>query len=135
MEFKIDDLAGLLEGELLRTLVDGSILMRIGGNEHNVKILRSGTSEFEFILDNIFHHVKVLGTSSAEARLIVDGQHMNIRKHSKLTEVLEKSSTLIGTAGRDRNLISQIPGRVVSLPAKAGSEVKKGDIMIIIESM
>lgn len=111
------------------------MLVRIGGNEHRLRLLRSGTNEFEFILDNTFHHAKILQSGSSEVRLMVDGQPLTVRKHSKLTEVLEKASALGSAGGGDRNLASQIPGRVVSIPAKAGDAVKKGDVVVVLESM
>ncbi|HEX2014295.1 MAG TPA: biotin/lipoyl-containing protein [Nitrososphaera sp.] len=136
MEFKVGDLAQLLEGEVLRTTGEGdSVLVKIGNKEHTLRLLRSGTNEFEFILDNTFHHAKILQSGSAEVKVIIDGQPLTVRKHSKLTEVLEKASVLGATGGGDRNLASQIPGRVVSIPGKAGTEVKKGDVIVVLESM
>ncbi len=135
MEFKVGDLAEMLKGEVLRTADDGSVLVSIGNKNHTLKLLKSGTGEFEFILDNRFHHAKVLQSGSAEIRLMLDGQPITVRKHSKLTEVLEKASALGGAGGGDRNLASQIPGRVVSIAAEPGKEVKKGDVIVILESM
>jgi biotin carboxyl carrier protein len=136
MEFKVGDLANLLEGEVIRTTGDGStVLVRIGGKEHSLRLLRSSTNEFEFILDNTFHHAKIIQSGSSEVRLIVDNQPLSVKKHSKLTEVLEKASALGGSGGGDRNLSSQIPGRVVSIPVKSGDDVKKGDVVVVLESM
>lgn len=136
MEFKVGDLAQLLEGEVLRTTGDNnSVLVKIAGKQHTLRLLKSGTSEFEFILDNTFHHAKILQSGSAEVKLIVDGQPLTVKKHSKLTEVLEKASALGGGGGGDRNLTSQIPGRVVNISAKAGTDVKKGDVIVVLESM
>jgi biotin carboxyl carrier protein len=135
VEFKVGDLVQLLQGEVLRTAENNSILVRIGGREHTLRLLKSGTNEFEFILDNTFHHTKVLQSGSAEVKLVVDGQPLTVKKHSKLTEVLEKASAMGGVGGGDRNLTSQIPGRVVTISAKAGTEVKKGDVIVVLESM
>lgn len=136
MEFKVGDLASLLEGEVLRTTGDGnSVMMRIGGKDHSLRLLKSGTNEFEFMLDNTYHHAKILQSGSSEVKLMVDGQPLSLRRHSKLTEVLEKASALGGAAGGDRNLASQIPGRVVNISAKVGSEIKKGDVVVVLESM
>lgn len=135
MEFKVDDLAEMLEGEVLRTADNNSILVKIGGKQHTLHLLKTGTNEFEFVLDNTFHHAKILQSSSAEVKLIIDGQPLTVKKHSKLTEVLEKASALGGTGGGDKNLTSQIPGRVVNIAAKAGTEVKKGDVIVVLESM
>jgi biotin carboxyl carrier protein len=137
MEFKVGDLARLLDGEIVSSTGDNknSVLLRIAGKEHSLRLLKSATNEFEFILDNKFHHAKILQSGSAEVKIMIDGQPLTVKKHSKLTEVLEKASAIGGTGGGDRNLASQIPGRVVNIPAKAGTEVKKGDVIVILESM
>ncbi|AFU57138.1 MAG: acetyl-CoA carboxylase biotin carboxyl carrier protein subunit [Nitrososphaera sp.] len=135
MEFKVGDLAEMLEGEVLRTTDNNSVLVRIAGKQHALRLLKAGTNEFEFVLDNTFHHAKILQSGSAEVKLVLDGQPLTVKKHSKLTEVLEKASALSGAGGGDRNLTSQIPGRVVNIAAKAGTEVKKGDVIVVLESM
>jgi len=135
MEFKVGDLAEMLEGEVLRTTNDNSVLVRIAGKQHTLRLLKTGTNEFEFMFENTFHHAKILQSGSAEVKLMLDGQPLTVKKHSKLTEVLEKASALTGAGGGDRNLTSQIPGRVVNIVAKAGAEVKKGDVILVLESM
>lgn len=135
MEFKVGELAHMLKGEVLRTADDGTVLVSIGNKNHTLKLLKSGAGEFEFILDNRFHHAKVLSSGSAEMKIMLDGHPVTVRKHSKLTEVLEKASALGGVGGGDRNLASQIPGRVVSIPAQPGTDVKKGDVIVVLESM
>ena len=135
MEFKVGDLAQMLSGEVLRTTENNSVLVKIGGKEHTIRLLKSGTNEFEFILDNTFHHAKIIQSGSAEVKLMLDGQPVTVKKHSKLTEVLEKASALGGAGGGDRNLASQIPGRVVNISAKPGTDVKKGDVIVVLESM
>jgi biotin carboxyl carrier protein len=135
MEFKVGDLAQMLDGEVLRTTGNNSVLVKIGGKQHTLRLLKTGTSEFEFMLDNTFHYAKILQSSSAEVKLIIDSQPLTVKKHSKLTEVLEKASALGGAGGGDRNLTSQIPGRVVNIAAKVGAEVRKGDVIVVLESM
>jgi len=135
MEFKVGDLAEVLEGEVLRTTENNSVLVRIADKQHTLRLLKTGTTEFEFMLDNTFHHAKILQSGSAEVKLVLDGQPLTVKKHSKLTEVLEKVSALSGAGGGDRNLASQIPGRVVNIAAKVGAEVKKGDVIVVLESM
>lgn len=136
MEFKVGDLAHLLDGEVLRTSGDGNaVLVKIGGKEHSLRVLRSATNEFEFILDNTFHHAKIVHAASSEVKLIVDNQPLSVKKHSKLAEVLEKASALGAAGGGERNLASQIPGRVVNIPVKVGNDVKKGDVIVVLESM
>lgn len=135
MEFKVGDAGQLLSGEIVHTADNGSIILNIGGKQQTLRLLKTGTSEFEFMLDNTFHHAKVLQSTSAEVRIMLDGHPITLKKHSKLTEVLEKASALGGSGGGDRNLASQIPGRVVTISAKPGTDVKKGDVIVVLESM
>lgn len=135
MEFKVGDLAEMLSGEVVRTADNSSVIVNIGGKQQTLRLLKSGSGEFEFMLDNTFHHAKVLSSTSAEVKMLLDGLPITLKKHSKLTEVLEKASALGGAGGSDRNLASQIPGRVVNISAKAGEQVKKGDVIVVLESM
>ena len=134
MEFKVGDLAQQLEGEIISTFGNESILIKISGKEHMLKLLKSGTNESEFILDHSFHHARILQSSSSEIKISIDDQPLTIKRHSKVTEVLEKSLSL--TSGGGENILtSQIPGRVISILAKPGTSVKKGDALVILESM
>jgi len=135
MEFKVSGLAGMISGEILRTNDKGSVIVQISGKQHSLRLLRSGTSEFEFILDNTYHQARIVQSDSAEVKILIDGVPVTVKKHSKLTEVLEKASAFTGSSTGDRNLTSQIPGRVVSVNAKPGTEVKKGDVIVVLESM
>jgi biotin carboxyl carrier protein len=135
MQFKVGDLAETLEGEVLRTTDNNSVLVKIGGKQHILRLLKYGTDEFEFLLDNTFHHAKILQLGTAEVKIMIDGHPLVVKKHSKMTEVLEKASAMGGVGGGDRNLTSQIPGRVVNIAAEPGTEVKKGDVILVLESM
>lgn len=135
MQFKVGDLAEILDGEILRTTDNNSVLVKIEGKQHTLRLLKSGTNEFEFLLDNTFHHARILHLGTAEVKIMIDGQPLVVKKHSKMTEVLEKTSAMGGAGGGDRNLTSQIPGRVVNITAKSGTAVKKGDIIVVLESM
>ena len=135
MEFKVGDLAQVLDGEIVRTLDTSSVLIKISGKEHTLRLLKLSTNEYEFILDHSFHHAKILQSNSAEIKILIDDHPLIIKKHSKLTEVLEKSLSSVGAGGGENSLTSQIPGRVVTILAQTGAPVKKSDVVVILESM
>ena len=60
MELKVADLIEVLDCEIVRTLGNGSIIIRIGKEEHNLSLLKLETNEFEFILDHTFHYAKII---------------------------------------------------------------------------
>ena len=135
MELKVPDLTEVLECQIVRTLSNGSIIIRIGKDEHNLILLKWENNEYEFILDNTFHHAKIIHSNSMETKVLIDGQPMTIKKHLRLTQILGKSLSMAELGGGINSLTSQIPGRVVSVLVEPGNAVKKGDSVVILESM
>jgi biotin carboxyl carrier protein len=135
MQFKVGDIATLLAAEIIRPTGKGSLLIKVDGKEQILRILKFSTNEFEFMLGNSFHHAKILSSESSETKMLIDGEPLTIKKHSKLTEVLKKSLSSTDLGLGENNLTSQIPGRIVSIMAKPGSPIKKGDPVVVLESM
>ena len=135
MELKVPDLTEVLECQIVRTLSNGSIIIRIGKDEHNLILLKWENNEYEFILDNTFHYAKIIHSNSMETKVLIDGQPMTVKKHLRLTQILGKSLSMAELGGGINSLTSQIPGRVVSVLVEPGNAVKKGDSLVILESM
>jgi len=133
VEFKVAETQQEIDGDVLHSLSDGSVMLRINQKDYQVKILKSGTDEVEFIFENSFHFAKTIRSNSSETTILVDGYPLTIRKHFKFADLLK---TLPSTASvGNNNLASQIPGRVVNILLNAGSAVKAGDSVVILESM
>jgi biotin carboxyl carrier protein len=133
VEFKVAETQQEIDGDVLHSLSDGSVMLKINQKDYQVKILKSGTDEVEFIFENSFHFAKTIRSNSSETTILVDGYPFTIRKHFKFADLLK---TLPSTASvGNNNLASQIPGRVVNILLNAGSAVKAGDSVVILESM
>jgi biotin carboxyl carrier protein len=135
MEFKIDNSDNILSGSINESSGNGKITATINGKEHSIRIVGLKNNIVEFILDNSYRTVKMLEFGSSHIKLLINGEQIILKKHSKLTEILEKSLALGGSSSGDKKLLSQIPGRVVSIMVKAGDQIKKGDSVIVLESM
>lgn len=135
MEFKIDNSNNILSGSIMESSGDGKMVATINGKEHSIKIVGLKNSILEFILDNSYRTAKILEFGSSHIKLLMNGEQIILKKHSKLTEILEKSMALGGSLSGENKLLSQIPGRVVSIMVKAGDPIKKGDSVIVLESM
>jgi len=135
MEFRINDLKQIMSASLVTPQQDGTLVISINGKERQLKMVSFNSDQFEFILENKFYSIKLIEAVSSHIKLVINGQQVMVKKHSKLTEILEKSLALIDKGGGENRLSSQIPGRVVSVLAKIGTEVKKGDSIVILESM
>jgi biotin carboxyl carrier protein len=135
MEFRINDLKQIMSASLVTPQQDGTLVISINGKERQLKMVSFNSDQFEFILENKFYSIKLIEAVSSHIKLVINGQQVMVKKHSKLTEILEKSLALIDKGSGENRLSSQIPGRVVSVLAKIGTEVKKGDSIVILESM
>jgi biotin carboxyl carrier protein len=135
MEYKIAHLEQPVNAELVSTLGESEAEVKINQKDYRLKVLRFSTNTLEFMIDNSYHSAKILNSSTSEVKLLIDGVEMKINKHSKLSEVLEKSLSKISQTAGVNNLTSQIPGRVVSVSGKPGDPVSKGDSIVVLESM
>ena len=135
MQFQIEGRPELINAELIYNKGAGDFLFEIDGKEYNLKILQSKSDEFEFILGNTFHHVKILSSTETKYKLFIDGVIIEIKKQSKITEIIEKSLSAKGTVSRANNITSQIPGRVVKVSVKKDDTIKEGDPILVLESM
>jgi len=135
MEFKINNLDNILTGSISESSGNGKIIAAINGKEHSIKIISLQNSIMEFILDNSYKTAKILEFDSSQIKILMNGEQIILKQHSKLTEILEKSMVLGGSSIGENKLLSQIPGRVVSIILKAGDQINKGDSIIVLESM
>ena len=135
MEYNIENLNQTISASLVTTQQNGTFTVSINGKERKLSIVSLDATHFDFILDNKFHSCKIEESLSSHVKLLIEGQPVTIKKHTNLEEILGKS-LLLGDKGSGENrLSSQIPGRVVSVIATIGSEVKKGDSVAVLESM
>ena len=135
MEFKLEDIEGTLNGEIINKISNTNYIIKIQDKEHQLQILNINSNGMEFVLDNKFHNVKYIENQTAEMKIVVDGLALTINMHTKLDEIVYKSAGGADIGSVQINLRSQIPGRVVSIEVKNGDKVKKGDVVCVLESM
>lgn len=136
MELEISGLHKPRKVSIVQTLGGGALLLEMEDGIHPVTLLKVTSSEIEFILDKKYYRAKVVQSESREVRLLIHTTLISIRKNPSIQEILKSSlSKDQRTEGGDKDVKSQIPGRVVSIVAQAGSAVKRGDPIIVLESM
>jgi biotin carboxyl carrier protein len=88
--------------------------------EYGVHLLRKGFAKREI-------HIKEQGRS----KYVID----SIGSHAIVNVGKTRTSQHQSTAHKERDIFAPLPGQVVSVHVKVGDQVKKGQIMIIMESM
>ena len=135
MEYKIEDLPETFHGEILKNLGNNEYVIKIDTQEHQLKILNMNSRGIEFILDQKYHKVKYLESTTSQMNLVADGIPMKLNMNSKFSEIVYKNTGGADTGDAQTSLRSQIPGKVVSVNVEDGANVKKGDIICVLESM
>ena len=135
MEYKIQDIEGAFNGEIIENLGNNDYVIKINDREQNLRILSMDSRGIEFVLDQKFHKVKYLDSTTAKMNLVVDGVPLTLNMHSHFDEIVYKNSGGGGEGDSELSLKSQIPGKVVSIATEEGSSVKKGDTVCVLESM
>ena len=135
MKFKLENTEENLEGELVKTVSTNEFVLKIKGKEHDLKILGLTHDKMEFMLDSVYHIAKYLESSTNRITIVIDGVKLTFNKRPDLDKIVYKNSGAESAGDSQVNLKSQIPGRVVSINVGVGDQVKKGDVVCVLESM
>ncbi|MDE1863258.1 MAG: acetyl-CoA carboxylase biotin carboxyl carrier protein subunit [Thaumarchaeota archaeon] len=135
MKFKLENTEENLEGAVVRSLGNNEFVLKIGSQERNLRIMDMTHEKVEFMLDNSFHAAKYIESATSKITVVVDGVKLTFNKRPDLEKIVYKNSGMESAADSQLSLKSQIPGRVVSINVSQGDEVKKGDVVCVLESM
>jgi biotin carboxyl carrier protein len=135
MEIKVSNLETVFEGNIVDFDSQNGIKIKINDNIHTVKIIEFRSDGFEFMFDDSYNDVQILESTSTDLKILLNGSPLTLRKHSKLSEILEKSGSRGAGQASQNSISSQIPGRVISISVNKGDPIKKGDNIVVLESM
>lgn len=135
MEIKVEDIKTIFHGEIVEFDKNNNLVLKIDDKRHELKIISFKSNILEFIFDNSFYEIRVLESTSTDLKILLNGNPLTLKKHSKLAEILEKSAGRGGGGSSQNSISSQIPGRVISVSISKGDSVKKGDNIVVLESM
>lgn len=136
MELRVGGMKELRNAEVVRTTGRATLTIRIDGSTHEILLLKIVGNEIEFIMDKKYHRAKIVQSETHETRLLIDDHLIVINRYPHIQEILKQSlSAEERGEGGEKNIMSQIPGRVVNVVTQVGNQVKKGDPIVVLESM
>lgn len=106
-------------------------------DEHHSASLESagGPSLYSLIVDNSSYEVHV-EEREGSYRVLLLGQVYDVHVEDEATRRVTRARKARQAAeGEDIIIRSPIPGLIFDVPAMEGQEVKKGDILVIVEAM
>jgi biotin carboxyl carrier protein len=136
LELRVGGMKELRNAEVVRTTGRSTLTIRIDGRPYEILLLKIIGNEIEFIMDKKYHRAKIVRSETHETRLLIDDHLIVINRYPHIQEILKETlSAQERGEGGDKNIMSQIPGRVVNIVTQVGIQVKKGDPIVVLESM
>lgn len=135
MDIKVDGFPEEFSTNIIGFDKNNNLVIKINELEHIIKIINIQSDKFEFFFDNTFHEIKIIDSTTTELKILLDGQLITLKKHSNLSNIIERSNTIAGGSSAQNTISSQIPGRVISVSVNKGDSVKQGDNIVVLESM
>ena len=123
-----------IDGRDYTVKADGDAVV-IDGAAHRIEVLSMSHTDMEFLLDDQYHRVTYLENAAGKLAVEVDGVPVTLMTRRKLDEIVYKNSGGAGEALAESALLSQIPGKVVSVAVSPGDAVSQGDTVCVLESM
>jgi len=105
-------------------------------NEHHAASMESagGPSLYSLIVDNSSYEVHV-EEREGSYRVLLQGQVYDVQVEDEGTRRVSRARRTRQAAEGEDIIRSPIPGLIFDVPAMEGQEVKKGDILVIVEAM
>ncbi|MEO9365561.1 MULTISPECIES: acetyl-CoA carboxylase biotin carboxyl carrier protein subunit [Candidatus Nitrosocaldus] len=132
MRFRIEDIAHDVNAEVKDASRQG-ILATINGRECRIDLISINKDRVEFLLNGRYHTVRYTDSSSSkELKMVLDDMNevsVNLVPDARLTKDAG------GAGDRSKYLTSSVPGKIISILAKKDMPVKKGDVIMVVESM
>ena len=100
-------------------------------------VLKVKEGSFHIIRNNQSFNAEVIEANTAEKTFVikVNGNTYEMKVKDQFDELLEKMGMANLGAGKVSELKAPMPGLVLDIVAGAGSEIKKGDPLLVLEAM
>ena len=105
-----------------------------GGQIHQVRKTFSCGNKTSFFIGNNSCTVYLSEDKKDQAFLSVEGHIFLMKRHDVLTDSIVAAGAEVMAEG-EHHILAPMPGKVISVKVGVGDEVKKGDLLLILEAM
>jgi 3-methylcrotonyl-CoA carboxylase alpha subunit len=106
----------------------------IQGNQYHASPLGYSPNRIDFTIDHHNYFAWVSEDRDNQAYFSTGGHIFRLKRHDILAESV--TASVYETAGHDSNHVtSPMPGKVIRIQVNEGDQIKKGDVLMIIEAM
>jgi len=115
----------------------GDQIAEIDGREMSYDLVSTGNDAWNLIMNNQSHNVRLVSRDKASksVTLLINNRTYTVSLRDRFDELLDKMGLSAAADDRLNELKAPMPGLVVEVVAQPGTEVQKGDTLLILEAM
>lgn len=107
----------------------------IDGKKSTLEVEQVGPKSYKVFSDNKIFEAQLIERSESKLELLLQGENVSISISSHMDQVLEKLGMNSSSAQSIKEIKAPMPGTILSIEAKEGDEVAKGETLLILEAM
>ena len=124
---------------MIKVDVDKEFQFEIDANavENGIDMIKIDESRYHIIKNNRSYDIEVLNQNnkSKNYTLLVNGTEYNVSLKDELAQLLDKMGMSAGASKKVKEIKAPMPGLVLDIHVEAGTEVKEGDAVLVLEAM
>ena len=114
---------------------DKTFLLSIDNKEFDVFCLYDSKNELRFQLNDNFYNASCSNDKKGNGYVTIDGYTFEITRKDVLPDEMSVSELIESSGVVSNSVKAPMPGRIVDVLVSDNQEVKKGDVLVILESM
>lgn len=121
----------------MKAKVNNKYEFALDGNEKSIDIIEVKQGIFHIIKDNKSYNAEVLKTNKEEKSfvILVNGNKYTVQIKDKYDDLLKELGIDNASSKKIKEMKSPMPGLVVDVRVKDGDEIKKGDVLVVLQAM
>lgn len=111
--------------------------LKLNGEDFSWNLLQLQDNSYHIIKDNQSYQVEVLKADyqTKTFTLQINGHRHTVQAEDKLDQLLKRLGMDNANQNKVNDIKAPMPGLILNIHANEGDEVKKGDILMILEAM
>ena len=109
---------------------------KINGKDFQLNIIKTGNS-YHILKDNNSYNINIISVNYSEKQVSLE-----VNKHQYTINITDKLDVLLKSMGinkqttkTNKDLKAPMPGLVTKIFVKKGDDIKKGDVLLVLEAM
>lgn len=115
----------------------GDGIFVVNGKQQKLDISKIKEGQFHIIADSRSYRAELISTNDDEKKFVVrvNGNDYEVAVSDRYDQLLQKLGMAKGSTVKLKEITAPMPGKVLAINIEEGSEVQKGDPVLVLEAM